>query len=402
MRPLSSTWVTVILGALAVANAEQGNNWEQNPIGSDDATSQELVSFEPCNDFPEYCELPIDWSVWLGATGSGSSSIEKGLTLKDGEWIESVGDATSLSRTQTRTVTSMLNDGIRLLKVDLCSNHGEPAHVCFSDGENIGYGATLKSFLRDSFQFLKDQPHQALVLHLEENPMNSVDIRQVEKVIDDVCAELSNRTAGVFWFEAGQCPWIYTKKEISTPLPTMGELVGFDPEMAQWEGDGELVGVRSQLIVTHSQEFIRPYGYKSNYMSQPFWQTTHGVSQDISQVKAQLKKLCSKATAIEVEVSIAEVLSDCVDNGKCADAGTMDALNDALYSRQGCNIETMSNYARIAAISTSFYHTKLEQIKGIQRKLLQLNEKKLSAIKLSHQQPGNSKPKNQASHHDEL
>jgi hypothetical protein len=34
---------------------------------------------------------------------------------------------------------------------------------------------------------------------------------------------------------------------------------------------------------------------------QPFWQTTHGVAKDISQVKAQLKKLCSKATAIEVE-----------------------------------------------------------------------------------------------------
>lgn len=48
----------------------------------------------------------------------------------------------------------------------------------------------------------------------------------------------------------------------------MGELVGFDPDMAQWEGDGELVGVRSKLIVTHSQDFIRPYGYKSNYMSQ--------------------------------------------------------------------------------------------------------------------------------------
>jgi hypothetical protein len=48
----------------------------------------------------------------------------------------------------------------------------------------------------------------------------------------------------------------------------MGELVGFDPDMPQWEGDGQLVGVRSQLIVTHTQEFVRPYGYKSNYMSQ--------------------------------------------------------------------------------------------------------------------------------------
>jgi hypothetical protein len=54
----------------------------------------------------------MDWSLWLGATGSGSSNIEKVLTLKDGDWIESANDATSLSRTQTRTVTSMLNDGI--------------------------------------------------------------------------------------------------------------------------------------------------------------------------------------------------------------------------------------------------------------------------------------------------
>jgi hypothetical protein len=83
-------------------------------------------------------------------------------------------------------------------------SHGEAAHVCFSDGDNIGYGASLKSFLRESFQFLEDQPHQAIVLHLEENPMNSVDIRQVERVIDDVCVELANRTAGVFWFDAGQ------------------------------------------------------------------------------------------------------------------------------------------------------------------------------------------------------
>jgi hypothetical protein len=67
--------------------------------------------------------------------------------LKDGDWIDSADDATSLSRTQTRTVTSMLNDGtwqvyltilsmnntllialyrplgIRLLKVDLCSKY---------------------------------------------------------------------------------------------------------------------------------------------------------------------------------------------------------------------------------------------------------------------------------------
>jgi hypothetical protein len=61
----------------------------------------------------------------------------------------------------------------------------------------------LKNFLRESFQFLDDQPHQAIILHLEENPMNTVDIRQIEKVIDDVCVEYANKTLGVSWFQAG-------------------------------------------------------------------------------------------------------------------------------------------------------------------------------------------------------
>jgi hypothetical protein len=72
----------------------------------------------------------------------------------------------------------------------------------------------------------------------------------------------------IFTDAASQCPWIHTKKEVSAPLPTVGELVDHDPHMSQWEGDGEDVGVRSRMIVTHSQEFARPYGYKSHYMSQ--------------------------------------------------------------------------------------------------------------------------------------
>ncbi|KAH8549323.1 hypothetical protein BGW37DRAFT_541765 [Umbelopsis sp. PMI_123] len=400
MRPLSSTWLTVIIGALAVAKADEATHWEQNPIGS--GSHQELRSVEPCNDFPEYCDLPIDWSLWLGAGGSGSSTQEEILTLKNGEWIASGEGTASFARTQTRSATSMLNDGIRLLRTDLCSKPGEAAHVCFSSDESIGYGATLENYLRESFQFLIDQPHQAIILHLEENPMNSVDIRQVERVIDDVCVEFANKTAGIYWFDAGNCPWIYTKKDISTPLPTMGELVGYDVDMPQWEGDGELVGVRSHLIVTQSEDFVRPYGYKSNYMSQPFWQSTHDYSKDGNQVKAQLKKLCTKATAIEVEISNVEAPNECVNGHACADASISDTLNDALYSRQGCNIDTMSQYARIAAISTSFYHKNLEYLKDIQRKLLQLNEKKLNMIKQSHQQAADTRTKSQAAHHDEL
>jgi hypothetical protein len=65
-----------------------------------------------------------------------------------------------------------------------------------------------------------------------------------------------------------KCPWIYTKKETSAPLPTMGELVGYDADIPQWEGDGEVVGVRSRMIITHSQDFMRPYGYRATYMTE--------------------------------------------------------------------------------------------------------------------------------------
>lgn len=33
--------------------------------------------------------------------------------------------------------------------------------------------------------------------------MNTVDIRQVEEVIDEVCVEFANKTLGVSWFQAG-------------------------------------------------------------------------------------------------------------------------------------------------------------------------------------------------------
>jgi hypothetical protein len=71
-----------------------------------------LPTYEPCNNFPEYCDLPVDWSIWLGAIGSGSSKIERVLTLDNGSWIESDSvDSFHYIRTQDREVTSMLDDG---------------------------------------------------------------------------------------------------------------------------------------------------------------------------------------------------------------------------------------------------------------------------------------------------
>lgn len=51
---------------------------------------------------------------------------------------------------------------------------------------------------------MADHPKQAIILHLEDNPMDTVDIQQIEQVIDEVCVELANRTLGVKHFHSGE------------------------------------------------------------------------------------------------------------------------------------------------------------------------------------------------------
>jgi len=301
----------------------------------------------------------------------------------------------------------MLDDGIRLLKVDLCARNGEVPHVCFASGNDIGYGATFEKYVREAFQFMSEHHHQGLILHLNDNPMDSVDIRHVERVLGDVCVEFANKTLGVKHFQTGECPWIFTKKEVAAPLPTVGELVDHDPQMSQWEGDGEHVGVQSRMIVTHSQDFTRPYGYKSQYMSQPFWQSTYESSQAASQLKARLKKMWKRGSAIEVAASLGRSPA-CVDLDACEQENTVserdvtNLLLGALSPNQDFSVDTMSQHARIAAITVSFYESRLAQLKELQRSLLKLNEKKLDEIKALHREAARSRTDSYAAHRDEL
>jgi hypothetical protein len=79
----------------------------------------------------------------------------------------------------------------------------EQPYICRSEENATAYITPFKNYLEDSFQFMVDHPKQAIILHLEDNPMDTVDIRQIEKVVDDVCVELANRTLGVKHFHAG-------------------------------------------------------------------------------------------------------------------------------------------------------------------------------------------------------
>ena len=59
-----------------------------------------------------------------------------------------------------------------------------------------------------------------------------------------------------------QCPFIYTHKR-GGRWPSIGDLVNYDPEMAQWQGDGELVGVRSKIIFTATPSLAKGTTYFS-------------------------------------------------------------------------------------------------------------------------------------------
>lgn len=47
----------------------------------------------------------------------------------------------------------------------------------------------------------------------------------------------------------------------------MGEIVNYDPEMAQWEGDGELVGVRTKFMLTLADNVKSSDNYTPSYVT---------------------------------------------------------------------------------------------------------------------------------------
>lgn len=77
-------------------------------------------------------------------------------------------------------------------------------------------------------------------------------------------------------------------------------------------------------------------------------------------------------------------------------------LLDALSSKQGFSMGNMSPYARIAAVSMSFYESNLAQLKEIQRELLKVNEIKLSQIKATHEESAKSRTDGAPVYRDEL
>jgi hypothetical protein len=73
----------------------------------------------------------------------------------------------------------------------------------------------------------------------------------------------------------------------------MGEVVNYDPEMSQWVGDGELVGVRTKILLTLADNVVQTPGYQSSYFSPAFWRSIDKKEYKVEDLDT-LKKLVGK------------------------------------------------------------------------------------------------------------
>jgi hypothetical protein len=141
------------------------------------------------------------------------------------------------------------------------------------------------------FKFSRDNVEQFLVLNLGSS---QVDTKELEELIDERCKVHTELTVGTSefikkqvrqsivnkWspsphrFIIYQCPFVQTYVPGKDRWPSMGEVVNFDPDMAQWVGDGELVGVRTKFLITLDDNVVQTPGYKS-YFSPTFWRSVH-------------------------------------------------------------------------------------------------------------------------------
>jgi len=76
----------------------------------------------------------------------------------------------------------------------------------------------------------------------------------------------------------------------------MGEVVNYNPEMSQWVGDGEVVGVRTKFHISIEDNIVKTRDYKTSYFSPTFWRSI----QKGNKVESlqELKKLVNKQCKI--------------------------------------------------------------------------------------------------------
>ncbi|KAI8636377.1 hypothetical protein BD408DRAFT_426255 [Parasitella parasitica] len=335
-------WNLLVTATLIYAGVDAQLSVE---INEDDST-EPLVGFSeamngpgPCNGYPEYKEMPINQGFYVG-----------------------------LHNAETNDISQALSDGIRYLDVNLCKTQGSIKACSSADGAPLR--KTFRNVLEDIFMFSRNNAQQFFIINIRsENVAEPVNTKELEAVIDDACKIHTEATAGTDEFVKKECPFIYTRGK--GPWPSIANVVGYYPEMAQWEGDGETVGVRSKFMITKSDQIVATPGYSPAYFTPAFWRSIHKEPvSSLDDLKASIRKECRiPAGGVALEAYLSNH-SDFVY--------TPEIIEDILLSRRGCNLNDSSLNTFISLFSADVYKDQLSYLKELEKRMLDLNYAKWS------------------------
>lgn len=158
----------------------------------------------------------------------------------------------------------------------------------------------------------------------------------------------------------------------------MGDLINYHPEMSQWVGDGETVGVRTKFLVTAADSIIPNAGYTSAYISSTFWRSLHkSPIQSVDDFKQALTKEC-RIPAGGIGLEIYGSQPSCPDDGLNQQLYNPDHLEDALLSKSGCNINDTPLNTFFNMISVDYYEKHLSYLIELEERMMGLNYAKWS------------------------
>ncbi|KAF7728175.1 hypothetical protein EC973_006569 [Apophysomyces ossiformis] len=308
-----------------------------------------------CNGFAKYRDIPANEFFYLGAYLGGSGC----------------GDAA-----QDRNVTTMLNDGtslldasgkyrrVRLFDIELCARDKKP-HLCTS--ANL----PLHDWMDELFEFVRLQSRQLVVVHLKSH--QDISLKQFEDVVDEICQLHSERTLGTDLFEKRKCQFIHIQPQAPRPWPSIGDIVEYYPEMAQWEGDGEDVGVQSKIIFTYEADIANLKNDKPSYFSPTFWKASRRLGQQTEDLHEQLQYMCKTKGAIYLRAYPDTNTKDCLADEKIYDPYF---LENAIAGPTGCNLLDKPAAGTLNAITMASYHKHLEYLRDIQKRMMHVNYEK--------------------------
>ncbi|KAI9269733.1 hypothetical protein EDC94DRAFT_656767 [Helicostylum pulchrum] len=305
----------------------------------------------PCNGFPQYRHLPINQAFYLGAHNAGSHVFEKSSQKQD--------------------IPELLEDGIRYLDINLCKDD-EKVVVCSSYDSTVS-GLTFADVMESILKFSRENVEQFLVLHLKsENVKQPVDTKELEELIDERCKIHTELTPGTNEYVKTECPFVQVFKQGKSRWPSMGEVVNYDPEMSQWVGDGEVVGVRTKFHISIDDSITKARGYTASYFSPAFWRS----AQKGSKVESfdELKKIVNKQCRIPAGgIGLEAYLH--ADNEFIV---TPNVLEDLFTSRSGCNLNDSPLNTFFSFVSVDNYQDQLAYWKELEGRMMDLNYQKWS------------------------